>query len=117
MTLHQKQIPNYKLMHKGALYHSRQPNESVSAEIINVVRKIMSGNSEFKEYPNSILEAQKSKDWPDWQQAIEAKLDMLKEKGTWELIDLPSDRKAMEIVGYSSRNSMKKEISPVSRPV
>ena len=47
------------------------------------------------EYPNSVTEARASSEWPEWEKAAKAELDMLSEKGTWKLVDLPSGRKAI----------------------
>ena len=35
----------------------------------------------------SLEDAKNSPDWPEWEIAIQAELDLLKEKGTWELVD------------------------------
>jgi hypothetical protein len=37
----------------------------------------------------SLKEARESPDWPEWEVAIRAELAMLREKETWELVDLP----------------------------
>ena len=39
----------------------------------------------------SLKDAKNSPDWPEWEIAIKAELDLLKEKGTWELVDKPPD--------------------------
>jgi len=41
--------------------------------------------------PPSLKEAQKSEEWPKWQQAIRAKLDQLCAMGTWTLVDSSCD--------------------------
>jgi hypothetical protein len=38
---------------------------------------------------NSLKEAKDSPDWPEWQKAMREELDLLKEKGTWELVQKP----------------------------
>ena len=39
----------------------------------------------------NLKDTKKSPDWPEWQIAIQAKLDLLKEKWTWELVEKPPD--------------------------
>jgi hypothetical protein len=38
---------------------------------------------------DSLGEAKESPDWPEWQIAMREELDLLKEKGTWELVQKP----------------------------
>ena len=38
----------------------------------------------------SLREAKESQEWPEWEQAIQAKLNQLKQMGTWKLVDKPS---------------------------
>ena len=40
---------------------------------------------------HSLKEAKASPDWPEWKDAITAKLDQHQEKGTWELVDKLAD--------------------------
>jgi hypothetical protein len=44
--------------------------------------KIQYGGDE----PKSLKEAQRSKDWPEWEHMIKAELTQLHEKGTWTLV-------------------------------
>ena len=39
----------------------------------------------------SLKEAQNSPKWPEWEQAMQRELDLLKEMGTWELVQKPPD--------------------------
>jgi hypothetical protein len=39
----------------------------------------------------SLKEAKESPDWPEWEIAIRAELVQHREKGTWELVDLPAE--------------------------
>ena len=39
----------------------------------------------------SLKDAKNSPNWPEWEIAIQAKLDLLKEKRTWELVEKPPD--------------------------
>ena len=43
--------------------------------------------------PKTLKEAMASPQWPKWEKAIKAELDMLNQMGTWELADAPEDRK------------------------
>ena len=39
----------------------------------------------------SLKDAKNSPDWPEWEIAIQAELNLLNEKGTWELVEKPPD--------------------------
>ena len=39
-----------------------------------------------QEYPNSVAEAHMS---PEWEKAVKTELNMLLEKETWQLVELP----------------------------
>ena len=39
--------------------------------------------------PKTLTEAWRSPEWPQWEKAIQAKLDQLHKMGTWELVDPP----------------------------
>ena len=39
--------------------------------------------------PKTLTKAQRSPKWPQWEKAIQAKLDQLHKMGTWELVDPP----------------------------
>ena len=66
---------------------------------------------------DSLKEAQESKDWPEWERAIQAELDQLKCMGTWQLVEKPEGavpirnkwvlvkkrNKAGEIIKYKAR--------------
>jgi hypothetical protein len=56
---------------------SRQLDESYNVAISNE--------------PISLVEAKKSPDWPEWEKAINAKLEQLQDMGTWELVKKPLD--------------------------
>jgi transposase InsO family protein len=44
------------------------------------------------ENPKTIAEARKSPEWPEWEKAVLAELEQLKEMNVWELIDRPEGR-------------------------
>ena len=43
--------------------------------------------------PLTLREAKASPDWPEWEKAIQVELNQLAEMKTWELVDVPHDRK------------------------
>ena len=43
--------------------------------------------------PKTLKEAMKSPDWPEWEEAVKTELVTLKQMGTWELANVPKDRK------------------------
>ena len=45
--------------------------------------------------PYTLKEACESVEWPQWEKAIQTELDQLQQMGTWELVDLPEDRRAV----------------------
>ena len=80
--------PGYKPRDSG--------KEATTAEVANLVREIMLDVDPMdQEYPNSVAEARASPEWPEWEKAVKTELDMLSEKGTWQLVDLPPGRKAI----------------------
>jgi len=38
-----------------------------------------------------LREAKRSQEWPEWEKAIHAELDQLKQMGTWALVEKPPD--------------------------
>ena len=42
--------------------------------------------------PKTLTEARRSPEWPQWEKAIQDKLDQLHKMGTWELVDPPKGR-------------------------
>ena len=45
--------------------------------------------------PCSLTEAKSRPDWPLWEKAIEEESKVLKDAGTWEIIDAPSGANIM----------------------
>ena len=41
--------------------------------------------------PESLEEAKRSPEWPEWEKVIKIKLDQLTEMGTWNLVDKPTE--------------------------
>ena len=52
----------------------------------NIINAIIMGDE-----LTSLNEAKRLADWPKWKKAMQAKLNQLKQMGTWELIDKPPD--------------------------
>jgi Reverse transcriptase (RNA-dependent DNA polymerase)/gag-polypeptide of LTR copia-type/Integrase core domain/GAG-pre-integrase domain len=88
--LRKKRNLNYEQLHK---YGKSGLDKSGNNEIIQMARDIMMGSDEI--YPNTIRDARNSKEWPQWEKAAKAELDMIAEKETWDLVDLPKGRKAI----------------------
>jgi hypothetical protein len=64
--------------------------------ISNISYAFMAGSEPLNdEMPKSIAEAKSSPEWPQWKEAIDAELAQLDRMGTWELAELPKDRKAI----------------------
>jgi len=95
-VLRQKQRPDYRMLHDPGYKPRDSGKEATTAEIANLVREIMLDVDPMdQEYPNSVAEARASPEWPDWEKAVKTELDMLSEKETWRLVDLPPGRKAI----------------------
>src|ERR1700678_339655 len=45
--------------------------------------------------PTSLKEAKARSDWPKWKEAMDAEIDQLTKQGTYKMVDLPHDRKAI----------------------
>ena len=58
--------------------------------------------------PRNLKEAMSWSDWPLWERAIEEELKVLKEAGTWEVVDVPKDA---NIVGLKWVFKAKKDAS------
>ena len=43
--------------------------------------------------PKTLKEAMRSSNWPEWEKAVKTELATLEQMGTWELADVPKDRK------------------------
>ena len=56
--------------------------------------------------PASYAEAMRSVDAGEWTTACQYEMDALAKNGTWELVDLPPNRKAVKSNGSSSSKRM-----------
>jgi hypothetical protein len=66
--LHQKQRPDYRVLHNPEFKPRDSGKEAASAKIANLVCEIMSDSDPMdSEYPNSITEARASSEWPEWE--------------------------------------------------
>jgi len=81
--------PDYKAMDSGSDEQANFASESFDFTFssTDVAPEVM---------PQSLDEAKRSPEWPDWQKAIDAELAVLHSKGTWKLTELPKDRKPVE---------------------
>jgi Reverse transcriptase (RNA-dependent DNA polymerase) len=73
---------NYKLLHDPF------PEEEEEETFLTMeeVYAIIAGDE-----LTSLKEAKNSLEWPEWEQAMEEQLDLLKEMGTWETVPKPLD--------------------------
>lgn len=55
----------------------------------------LNAESYIQNLPETIDEAKKRDDWPEWQLAINDELKSLEENRTWDLVDLPDGCRAM----------------------
>ena len=74
------------------------PNQDTSAQLNNeallgAVFNTLHGDLKFDEAPTTLEEAKKRPDWDKWKHAMDKKMAMLRKMTTWELADLPKDRK------------------------
>jgi hypothetical protein len=73
---------DYKHLHNPFTYEE-EDNTFLSME---EVYAIIAGDELM-----SLKDAKNSPDWPEWQKAMKTELDLLTEKGTWELVQKPPD--------------------------
>jgi hypothetical protein len=79
---------DYKALHEYG--------KSENYEIVQMAHDTMIGSEPMNAiYPDTVKDARNSEEWPHWEKAIKAELNMITEKGTWELVDLPKGRKAI----------------------
>jgi hypothetical protein len=55
-----------------------------------------------------VREVKISPNWPEWQKAMCEELDLLKEKGTWELVQKPPNANCFAINGHISKSAISK---------
>jgi hypothetical protein len=61
---------------------------------------------------NTLREAKNFPDWPEWQTAMYEELDLLKEKGTWELVQKPPNTVPLDNKGtYVKKHNKQGEIN------
>jgi hypothetical protein len=71
----------------------REEDENIPLDIHEMIYAALVNAENTPDDPFTLEEAQASPDWPEWQKAIEIELEQLKRMGTWELDDVPKDRK------------------------
>ena len=75
-----------------------QPNQDTSAQLNNgallgAVFNTLHGDLKFDDAPTTLKEAKKRPDWDKWKHAMDKEMATLRKMNTWELADLPKDRK------------------------
>jgi len=68
---------------------SNSKDEDDSMMIIQLMINDESYHSATNDGPISLKEVKKSPDWPEWEKAIESKLEQLRDMGTWKLVKKP----------------------------
>jgi len=99
MSQRQKRTHDYRLLNDpwadkdktGAM------TDTTSSKMVNMTstERVYAASSEpsiAPDNPRTLHEARESPDWPDWETAVQAKLDQLQKMGTWELVDPPEGR-------------------------
>ena len=64
-------------------------------EVQQAMNTMVNGNDSPFDFPQSLKEAKELLEWPEWEKAIQSELNMLHEKGTWKMAELPEGRKAI----------------------
>jgi hypothetical protein len=70
------------------------PDEDENEDAMIVIQMMIndkSYNAITNDGPISLKEAKKSPDWPEWEKAIKAELEQLRDMGTWKLVNKPFD--------------------------
>ena len=73
-----------------SIYPYTNPQVSFHAEMIYTAFN-QSGIAPVN--PMTLQEAQDSDEWPEWEKAIATELEQLRDMGTWDLVDLPDERR------------------------
>src|SRR6202789_4023968 len=73
---------DYKHLHDPFTYEEEEDNFLSIEEVYAII-----AGDEL----TSLKDARNSPEWPEWQKAMKAELDLLTEKGTWELVQKPPD--------------------------
>src|SRR6266436_6182710 len=68
---------------------------AIDMEVQQAMNTMVNGNDSPFDFPQSLKEAKELPEWPEWEKAIQSKLNMLCEKGTWKMAELPEGRKAI----------------------
>ena len=63
--------------------------------LIQTDQALVSIGHQLSDDPQSLEEAQDRPDWPKWKEAMDIEMNQLLKAGTWELQNLPPDRKAV----------------------
>ena len=74
------------------------PNQDTSVQLNNeallgAVFNMLHGDLKFDEAPATLEEVRKRPNWDKWKHAMDEEMATLRKMNTWELADLPKDRK------------------------
>ena len=115
-STHPRTETNYKHVNEGPMYKPRKPHtpaqqscpealpdleESADPEETHFVCALQVAEEMANAFsaPDSLREARNGDEWSHWEHAIQAENDLLKEKGTWTLEDLPPGKNVLKC-GY-----------------
>ena len=96
-------IINYAKLHNLASWKDIIPTQQSKPDeldhpihkVTQHLKSLISRESSIFDEPNTLKDAKKSPEWPEWEKAITSELQMLQEKGTWTLEPLPPDCQAV----------------------
>ena len=66
--------------------------ETAQRELSAYAIAMMTGEALVHDVPELLKQAKESPEWPQWEHAIQTELDQLRDRGTWEMMDLPKGR-------------------------
>ena len=90
----EEQEQNQSRQNQSRQNQSRQNQYSeLEDDDIDELALLGTNQNELRSYKEAI----KSTDWPNWQTAMGIEMDQLKKQKTWDLVDLPPNRKALKI--------------------
>ena len=78
--------------------------ETAQCELSAYTIAMMTGEALVHDVPESLKKAKESPEWPQWECVIQTELNQLRDRGTWEMMDLLKGR---NVVG--SRFTFKKK--------
>lgn len=75
---------------------SDRPNDERPVNQAELIYTTIDEGSTAPENPKSLKEMHNSPEWSEWEKAIQTELEQLEHMETWELVDLPEGRSAID---------------------